>query len=179
MCPASSSHGSSIENKITQSVSVNRAMAEIPPTSDSHRSATKVSGGVHAIPFLHSIDCGVSPSPSSPEWVVVHGTVQHMPQLYRKVAGSIQVGRTQRVFIRGTGTQPTWDGFIVLQKINSNIGSHEIIGMKYDMWDASNARTNTFIVNRASTTWKHMVGGWWLAFCCGINFSFEKMVGIY
>ena len=36
-------------------------MAEIPPTSDSHRLTTKVNGGVHAIPFLHSIDCGGSP----------------------------------------------------------------------------------------------------------------------
>ena len=82
MPPASNSHRLSNENKITHSVSVNRARTEILPTSDSHGSTTRVSGGVHAIPLLHSIDCGGSPSPSSPEWGVVHDTVQHTPQLY-------------------------------------------------------------------------------------------------
>ena len=84
MSPASSSHWSSKESEMTQLVSVNRARAEIPPTSVSHRSTTKVSGGVHVIPFRHSIGCGGSPSPSSPEWGVVHGTVPRNATLYRK-----------------------------------------------------------------------------------------------
>ena len=116
MPPASYSHRLSKENERTQLVRVNRAMVEITPTSDSHKSTTKVSGGIHAILFLHSIDCGGFASPSSPEWGVVHGTVQHTPQLYRKVAGSIHLGRTQCVFSRGTGTQLTGHEFIILQK---------------------------------------------------------------
>ena len=124
MPPASDSHRLSKENKIAQLVSVNRAMAEMPPASNSHRSTTKFSGGVHAIPLLHSIDCGGSPSPSSPEWGVVHGTVQCTPQLYRKVAASIHLGRTQRVFRRGTGTQLTEHEFIVLRKIKVALIDH-------------------------------------------------------
>ena len=124
MPPASNSHRLSKENKIAQLVSVNRARTEILPTSDSHGSTTKVSGGVHTIPFLHSIDCGGSPSPSSPEWGVVHGTIQHTSQLYRKLAASIHLGRTQRVFRRGTGTQLTEHEFIVLQKIKVALIDH-------------------------------------------------------
>ena len=136
--PASDSHRLSTENKIAQLVSVNRALAEIPLTSDSHRSTTKVCGGVHAIPFLRSIDCGSSPSPSLPEWGVVHGTVQHMPQLYRKVAGSIHLGRTQRVFSRVPELNPRDMGLSYYRYENKAMISHaaQLIGYKQ-----SNAHT--------------------------------------
>ena len=107
MPPASDGHRLSKENKIAQSISVNRAMAEVPPASNSHELTTKVSGGVHAIPFLHSIDCGRFPQSivartGSGAWYrPTHATT------LQKVAGSIHLGRTQHVFSRATGTQPT------------------------------------------------------------------------
>ena len=65
------------------------------------------------------------------EWCMVPSNAT--PQLYRKVAGSINLGRTQRVFSRGTGTQLMEHEFIVLQEINNHSSSHEIIGMKHGM----------------------------------------------
>ena len=71
--------------------------------------------------------------PGRPARGTLVSTVPTTPPLYRKVAASIHLGRTQRVFRRGTGTQLTVHEFIVLQEINNQSSSHEIIGMKYGM----------------------------------------------
>ena len=76
------------------------------------------------------------------------------PQLYRKVAASIHLGRTQCVFRRGTGTQLTEHEFIVLQEINNNSSSHEIIGMNMACEMQLTRKRETNIANKASTTWK-------------------------
>ena len=62
--------------------------------------------------------------PGRPARGTLVSTVPTTPPLYRKVAASIHLGRTQRVFRRGTGTQLTEHEFIVLQKIKVALIDH-------------------------------------------------------